>query len=320
MSLESENSAYSSGHAKESTGAAARDGYQSTVGKFFDRIAHGVMLAPSLLLLCAVFLLPLCVSLFISFYGKAGVQELLPSHFVGLENYSDLIQDQYFTSSVLRTLIYTATSVALEVVIGFLMALALNLEIPGMRWARSVLLAPMMMTPIVASLMWKLMFDPDNGIVNKILPLHITWLGEPVPAFLSLIVVSVWQNAPYVALLLLAGLRTLPTEVMDAAVIDGASRLQRIRYITLPLLAPHLGLAILLRTIFEFRAFENVFVLTGGGPGSSTLLLSLYTYSAAFVSYDLGSSAAAAWVTLAITACVCVFLFIMLRNWRRHAA
>jgi multiple sugar transport system permease protein len=279
-----------------------------------DQVITRLLMLPSVVLMALIFMLPLLVSLVLSLYSRADSSELVPSAFVGLDNYSDLVGDPDFVAVVLRTLVYTGAAVALEVVLGFLMALVLNVNLPVIRALRTILIVPMMMTPIVAALMWKLALDYDHGFMNRIVPLDIIWLGSPAAAFVAVVGVNVWQNAPYVALILLAGLRTLPADVFDAAVIDGATRIQRIRFVVIPLLLPYLLLSMLLRTIFEFRAFDNVFILTGGGPGTSTMVLSLFTYLTSFVSYDLGLSAAAAWLTLILTLALCGTLLLIVRR------
>ena len=179
---------------------------------------------------------------------------------------------------------------------------------------RTALVVPMMITPIVAALCWKLLLDPDHGVVNYWIGSHIVWLGRPDTALISVMVVNLWQNAPYVAVLLLAGLRSLPSEPVEAASIDGASRLQVFRHITLPLLRPYILVALLLRTIFEFRAFDNIYVMTSGGPANATMTLSMFTYLASFVRFDLSLGAAASWLMLLMCLLLCLFFIAVIRR------
>ena len=158
-----------------------------------------------------------------------------------------------------------------ELLLGLGVALLLNLDLPFIAFFRTALIVPMMMTPIVAALCWKLLLDPDHGIVDYFIGQPIIWLGQPWLALISIGFASVWQNSPFVGILALAGLRSLPHEPMEAAAIDGANALQRFWHVTLPLLRPYLLVALLLRAIFEFRAFDNVYVMTGGGPANATL-------------------------------------------------
>jgi multiple sugar transport system permease protein len=200
---------------------------------------------------------------------------------------------------------------------GLGIALLLNIDLPWIGLFRTALVVPMMITPIVAALSWKLLLDPDHGVVNYWIGSHIVWLGRPDTALLSVMVVNLWQNSPYVAILLLAGLRSLPSEPVEAASIDGASLLQVFWHITLPLLKPYILVALLLRTIFEFRAFDNIYVMTSGGPANATMTLSMFTYLASFVRFDLSLGAAASWLMLFICLLLCVFFILVIR--RREA-
>ena len=235
-------------------------------------------------------------------------------HLAGLANYQNLVTDPVFVSSLLLTLNYTAVTVAAELGLGLGVALLLNVDLPWIGFFRTTLIVPMMMTPIVAALCWKLLLDPDHGVIDFFLGQHIIWLGRPGLALSAVGLASVWQNAPFVCILVLAGLRSLPSEPLEAAAIDGASRLQSFWHVTLPLLRPYLLVALLLRTIFEFRAFDNVYVMTGGGPANATMLLSVYTYQASFVQFDLSLGAAASWVMLVIALVVCGAFIAMIRQ------
>jgi multiple sugar transport system permease protein len=208
------------------------------------------------------------------------------------------------------TIAYTLATVTGELVLGLGVALLLNSRVPFVRVFRTALIIPMMITPIVAALTWKLLLDPSYGLVNALLGTKTVWLGDPDLALFAVGIVNVWQNTPFVAILLLAGLQSLPSEPVEAAAVDGANRWQTFRHVTLPLLMPYVVVAVLLRTIFEFRSFENIWVMTGGGPANSTKLLSVYTFEASFLSFDLTLAAAASWVMLLIVLIFCV-LFIL---------
>ncbi len=197
--------------------------------------------------------------------------------------------------------------------IGLGLALLLNLDLPLMSVFRTLLIVPMMMTPVVAGLCWKLLLDPNYGVINFLIGRHLIWLGEPRLAQAAVIVVNVWQNAPFVSILLLAGLRTMPAEPLEAAAIDGAGPMRVFWHVKVPLLAPYMLVALLLRAIFEFRAFDAVFVLTSGGPANSTMLLSLYTYFASFSQFNLSLGSAASWIMLVIGSAVCVALVVAMR-------
>jgi multiple sugar transport system permease protein len=284
----------------------------------FDRYFAVIVSLPTMAVMLIVFGLPLLFSFCLSFLGWTMGKSLFGGTFVGLENYRDIFADPNFIQSLVITLIYTVASVALEMALGLGVALLMNIDVPLVGMFRALMIVPMTVTPIVAALCWKLLLDPEYGLVDFVLGQKIVWIGDPFWAPFAVGLVNVWQNVPYVAILLLAGLRALPTEPRDAAAIDGASRLQVFWHITLPLLRPVMVVALLLRVIFEFRAFDNVYVMTGGGPAGATNLLSLYTYTTTFVQFDFTLGAAASWVMLLICLLLCVALVRL--SYRSRAA
>ncbi len=272
---------------------------------------------PTTVMMLVIFGVPLAFSFYLGFQGWSPDQALFAGSFAGTANYEDLLTDPQFLQSLYVTFIYTAITVTSELACGLGIALLLNIDLPWIGLFRTALVVPMMITPIVAALCWKLLLDPDHGVINYWIGSHIVWLGRPDTALLSVMVVNLWQNAPYVAVLLLAGLRSLPSEPAEAASIDGASRLQVFWHITLPLLRPYILVALLLRTIFEFRAFDNIYVMTSGGPANATMSLSMFTYLASFVRFDLSLGAAASWLMLVMCLLLCVFFILVIR--RREA-
>ena len=284
------------------------------LGRWVDRRFGLFAIGPTVLAMVLVFGIPLLFSLWLSTRGLSPDQSLFGGGFVGLDNYTDLLTDPEFIASLVQTLVYTVVVVALELALGLAIAMLLNADLPGIGLFRTALIVPMMMTPIVAALCWKLLLDPANGLVNLLIGRPIVWLGQPTLAMISVSVVNIWQHVPYVAVLLLAGLRSLPAEPSEAASIDGASRLQIFWHVTLPLLESHIVVALLLRTIFEFRSFENVYILTGGGPANATQLLSIFTYMTSFVRFDLSLGAAAAWLMLVIALGMCALFVAALRR------
>jgi multiple sugar transport system permease protein len=282
----------------------------SWIDRNFPRLA----VLPTSVLMLLVFGLPLLFSAWLSLEAWSPDQTLFGGTYAGTDNYQDLLTDPQFTSSLMLTLEYTAAVVAAELAAGLGIALLLNIDLPWIGLFRTMLIVPMMITPVVAAFCWKLLLDPDHGVVNYFIGQHIVWLGRPDTALLSVSVVNVWQNAPYVAILLLAGLRSLPHEPIEAARIVGASRLQIFWHITVPLLRPYLLVALLLRLIFEFRSFDNVYVMTSGGPANATMTLSMYTYLASFVRFDLSLAAASSWMMLVISLILCVCFIAVVRR------
>ncbi|NOG69103.1 carbohydrate ABC transporter permease [Roseicella sp. DB1501] len=279
-----------------------------------DRFFLPLAVAPTFLVMLAVFGLPLLFSLWLSLTGWSPQQSMFDGAYVGLANFEDLLSDRVFTASLGVTLGFTLATVAAQMLLGLGIALLLNLDLPGIRAFRTALVLPMMVTPIVGALCWKLLLDPNHGVVNHWLGTHIVWLGVPETALVAVWLVNVWHSTPYVALILLAGLRSLPQEPHEAAEIDGASRWQVFRHVTAPLLQPFLLVALLLRTIFEFRAFDNVYAMTGGGPANATMLLSMFTYLTSFVRFDFGLGAAAAWLMLLMSLVMCLLFIAVLRR------
>jgi multiple sugar transport system permease protein len=285
--------------------------------RWLDRQFARLAVLPTSAMMLLIFGSPLAFSFYLSFQGWSPDQALFAGTFAGTANFEDLLTDPQFLKSLSVTFVYTAITVTTELGCGLGIALLLNIDLPWIGLFRTALVVPMMITPIVAALCWKLLLDPDHGVVNYWIGSHIVWLGRPDTALLSVMVVNLWQNAPYVAVLLLAGLRSLPSEPVEAASIDGASRWQVFWHITLPLLRPYILVALLLRTIFEFRAFDNIYVMTSGGPANATMTLSMFTYLASFVRFDLSLGAAASWLMLLISLLLCLFFIAVIR--RREA-
>jgi multiple sugar transport system permease protein len=296
------------------TGPLASPTRRARPGRWLDRQFIPLAVLPTTLLMLCVFGLPLLFSGFLSFQGWAPELGLFDGKFVGTANYEDLLTDPDFIGSIRLTLIYTASTVTAELTVGMIIALLLNIDLPYIAVFRTFLIIPMMITPVVAAFCWKLLLDPDHGVINYWIGEHIVWLGRTDTALLAVAIVAVWQSAPYVAILLLAGLRSLPHEPVEAARIDGASPWQMFWHITLPLLRPYILVALLLRTIFEFRAFDNIYVLTSGGPANATMTLSQFTYLASFVRFDLSLGSAASWLMLLMSMLLCAVFMTTVRR------
>lgn len=262
-----------------------------------------LLLAPALAALAAVALYPLAATLWLSLHRNILV--FGERTWLGLGNFSFLLRDGRFWSALRTTAYFSAISVGLELSLGMPAALLLNLPFRGRGALRAAVLVPWAIPTAVAAKVWAYLFHPDYGAVNRLLPTHdVNWLGTPGYALHAAIAVDVWKTTPFVALLLLGGLQTIPEDLYRAARIDGAGAWSRFRRITLPLLGPILGVTLLFRLLDAFRVFDAVYILTEGGPGNSTETLSIYAYKTLMRSGDFGYGS-----TLAIATFFCVAAF-----------
>ena len=222
-------------------------------------------------------------------------------------NFARLASDSFFWTAMAHTFVYAAAALTCEFLLGLGLALLLNSQIRGRGLFRASLLVPMMLPTVVVGVVWRLMLNPDFGAINGTLARFgiskesLTWTASPRLAMLSVIAVDVWQWTPFVFLVLLAGLQAIPQEPYEAALIDGSSRWQTFRHVTLPLLKPAILIVLLLRTMDLLRVFDQIFILTEGGPGFATETISLYIYRTAFRFFDFGYAAAMSFVLLALT-------------------
>jgi multiple sugar transport system permease protein len=261
-----------------------------------------LFIAPALAVLLSFSIYPLIYSITISLQLEtaSGVNW-------GLANFKRLASDNFFLDAMAHTFVYAASALTVEFLLGLGLALLLNSRIRGRGLFRVSLLAPMMLPPVVVAVVWRLMLNPNFGAVNGTLKQlgvdteALTWTASPRLAMISVIAVDVWQWTPFVFLVLLAGLQAIPQEPYEAALIDGSSRWQTFRHVTLPLLKPSILIVLLLRTMDLLRVFDQIFILTEGGPGFATETISLYIYRTAFRFYDFGYAATMSFVLLALT-------------------
>jgi multiple sugar transport system permease protein len=224
--------------------------------------------------------------------------------FTGLVNYMRLGSDERFIASIGHTLLYTFLAVVLPLIFGTLAALLFNARLPLRGILRGLFVMPMMATPVAIALVWTMMFHPQLGVLNYLLSLvgigPQEWVFSPRTVIPSLVLVETWQWTPLVMLIVLGGLAALPTEPYESAAIDGASAFQRFRYITLPMIAPFLMVAVIIRTIDALKSFDIIYAITQGGPGTASETINLYLYSVAFAYYDIGYGSAIAVVFFAL--------------------
>jgi len=263
-----------------------------------ERALPYLLLAPAVLVLLLLTIYPLIYAVTVSLQTRAGAWTLA--------NFTRLFADRFFLTALLQTLIYTLAALIAEFLLGLGLALLLDSQIRARNLFRSLLLIPMMLPPVVVAVIWRLIYNPNFGAINGTLKSwglntdKLTWLASPRMALPSVILVDIWQWTPFMFLILLAGLQAIPQEPYEAALIDGSSPWQTFRHVTLPLLKPAILIALLLRTMDLLRIFDQVFILTQGGPGFATETVSLYIYKTAFRFFDFGYAAAMSFVLLVL--------------------
>jgi multiple sugar transport system permease protein len=268
-----------------------------------------LFLTPTLLILAVVTLYPLFYVFWLSLHRRLLIFDI--SKFIGLENYGFLLRDDRFWNALYNTVYFTAVSVFLELILGLAIAMLLN---RGFKWKgimRSIILVPWVIPTVVSAKMWEWMYNPDFGILNHLLGVNINWLGSPFWALNAAVFVDVWKTTPFVVLLLMARLETIPVDLYQAARVDGASNWYIFRRITLPLLMPMILIVLIFRTLDAFRVFDVIYVLTGGGPGNTTETLSIYAYKTLFQTLQFGYGSALA-VTIFLSVAITTTFYVKL--------
>jgi multiple sugar transport system permease protein len=280
-----------------------------------------VFLGPAVLVLLFVTVYPLFYSFFMSFHQAYLSKMHLGIPFVGVANYRQALVDPLFRTSLKNTLVFSLSGVSLEFVFGFIAAVTVH---QVLKWMSSILrivfLLPMIIAPVVVALIWRFMYNGDFGIINYFLTVFSiapqAWLSKVSWAMPAIIAMDVWEWTPFMFLILLAGLQALPESPYEAALMDGARQGQIFRHITLPLLRPIILICLLLRVVDSIKTFDNVFVLTAGGPGSSTELASLYVYRIGFRHFNIGYGSALSYVLLIAVILLSKLLISRLRSKR----
>jgi trehalose/maltose transport system permease protein len=274
-----------------------------------ERRLAAYMVSPSVLLIALVAAYPIAYAVWLSLHQysvrQAGLSRWAEPNV--WSNYSNVLSDDDFIEAIRNTFVFTVFSVGFELLIGLGMALAMHAAFRGQGLLRTVVLVPWAVLTVVTAIMWRSIFDPTLGIVNAALGTDIVWLGDTPYAMIVMIVADVWKTAPFMALLILAGLQVIPGEIYEAAKVDGATTWQRFRKITLPLLMPAILVALIFRTLDALRIFDLPFVLTKGQNGTNTMSLESYQTFAA--NNILGEGAAMAIITFFIVMIVS-FLYI----------
>jgi multiple sugar transport system permease protein len=285
----------------ESIAAVTPPGVARRVRGMSDRTIAWLFITPTLLLLLAINIFPLIWAIRLSFTNFRSNAQYMPTRFVGLENYRDILTDSDLWAAMQVTAHFVFWSVTLEVILGFGLALLINRQFRGHSFWTTLILFPMMLSPAVVGNFWTFLFQPQTGLFNYIVgfftgisPASFQMIGDVALAPWTIVLVDTWMWTPYVMLICLAGLRSIPTYIYEAAEVDRASQWRRFRSITLPMVTPFLMLAVLFRAIENFKMFDMVNLLTSGGPGSATETVSITLKRAAFEKWDTGYASALA--------------------------
>jgi multiple sugar transport system permease protein len=273
------------------------------------RRSYRVLTLPALAVVAAVIVFPWAFTVYMSaFDWKIGEA----AHFVGLGNYAGLATNQRFIEAIVHTFYFTLLAVVFPLLLGTGAALVFHRRFSGRGVLRAIFTMPMMATPVAVALVWTMMFHPQQGVLNYLLtqlglPPSL-WVYSPTWVIPSLVLVEVWHWTPLVMLIVLGGLASLPTEPYESARIDGASEWQLFRYITLPLIVPFLVVAAVIRTIDALKAFDTIYVISQGGPGTASETINLYLYLQAFAFYNVGNASAVVVVFFVIIVALALLL------------
>jgi multiple sugar transport system permease protein len=285
-----------------------------------EKWAPWLLLAPTLIIMNIVGIYPLLHSLYISFTGAKPTDPNAHQGWVGLKNYAEVVGDGQFWHAVLVTGGFTVLSVISSLVLAVLMAILFNRQLPGFVLMRSLILVPMLITPIAVGLIWRIMMMPELGVLNYLFGMvglgPFQWGSSRGSALASVVLVDVWQWTPFMFIIIFAGLKSLPRSPFESAQIDGASGWQTFWQVTVPMLKPVIVIAVLLRLIDAIRTYDTIYIITRGGPDFATDVVSIYLQRVNFRFFDLGYGSALSWVTMLLILAV-VLIFVNLTGFLR---
>jgi multiple sugar transport system permease protein len=287
--------------------------------KTSERLFASAMVLPSLIVLALLFVYPLILAVRTSFYDVHTI--LGGDKFVGLENYIKILNDPEFWAAFKRTVIWTVSVLSTQLVLGILIALLLNQDLVGRNIARGLILSPWLVPAVVAAIIWRYMFNPLLGVANYFLVdvIHlirepIMWLASPKMALTAVIIVGVWKWLPFMVIMFLARLQTIPTDLYDAAKVDGANAWHQFRYVTYAWLKPVIIVALLLRSIWLFNHFDLVYLMAYGGPVKSTTTVPLLIRDQVFATMQMGDAAALSMLMTIVMVAISIVYFAFYRG------
>lgn len=281
-------------------------GVRPRFGWISDRAIIWMFLVPTMVLLLAIAIFPLIWSLYLSFTKYSIIKDADTGPlWIGLRNYASLLSDVVVWQRFITTAYFVIPTVGIELALGFGLALLLNRKFRGRDYLMTLILIPMMLSPLVVALFWGYMYRPDAGVIDYYIRdvFHlppVLWLTDLKTAMWALVLVDVWQWTPFIMLIALAGLSAVPKYLYEAAEVDRASGWFKFRQITLPLIMPLLLIAIIFRTMDAYKMFDQAYALTGGGPGTSTQVLSIFLYQMAFRDFNTGKGSALGYIMLVV--------------------
>ena len=277
-----------------------------------DGMLAFVLNIPTMIFLFLTMLFPIGYSLIISLFDL-NYKRPHRRPFVGLGNYIDLLKDSEFLSTLGRTGIFVLFAVSFVLVLGILIACLLNLEFKGRGFLRTIILIPWAVPPVVNGIMWKYILDSSYGVLNGVLfklgliDSYISFLSEPKTAMAWVIFSTVWKNLPFATLLLLAALQTIPKELYESAKVDGASILKQFFSITVPMISSTIMVVLIFQTMITLRVFDLIYIMTSGGPGSSTTVIGWNLYQESFQYLNFGKGSAIGYIITILTFSIALF-------------
>lgn len=278
-----------------------------------------LMAIPLLAVIAIFFVYPLAHIFYLSFFEYT---PLVAKKFLGLRAYARVLSDEVFIATIFRNLIFVGVTVGANLIIGMGFALLTYKEVPGVKLLRTILIVPMLFIPAASAITWSLLYNEQIGLINHFLKTigvrPREWLAHGSTAFPAVMVADIWGWLPFVYLILLAGLQSLPTECFEAADIDGASAWQKFWHVTLPMMKPIIAIATILKSLDAFRTFVYMWVMTRGGPGDSTQVLSTLIFSKAFRLFKYGSGSTMAAITWAMAFAMSLALLLVFRERGRR--
>lgn len=287
------------------------------MSRWIERHIKWVFPLPAVIFILMMMAFPIIYTAYISL-TEWSMSAVTAPKFVGLQNYIKMVSsDVRFWKAAWRTFYFTVLAITGQTILGVALAMLLNRDFPGKNLLKTLFLLPMVATPVAIGMVWLLMFEPTIGFMNYALGLvgiaPQPWLASEAAALPSLVLVDVWQWTPMIALIVLAGLVSMPSDPFEAAEVDGATRWQIFWHVTLPMLRPTIGVAIILRSIDALKTFDIIYAMTQGGPNYSTETLNLYGYTLGFGYFQMGAASSLLMIFFAIVLGVVIFL-----NWLRR--